>query len=83
MRLMEDINLWKRVDTIAANTELEMYLKGQPKKVNELKNGHLLIEVSNKEQATKIQQIKRLNKVNVMVQKHGTLNYTKGIIRSK
>ena len=58
MRPMEDENLWKTVDIIAANKELEMYLKGPPKKVRELKNGSLLIEVKSKEQATKIQQIK-------------------------
>ena len=54
MRPMEDVNLWKAGNTIAANKELEMYLKGPPKKVCELKNEHLLIEVSNQEPATKI-----------------------------
>ena len=83
MRPMEDVNLWKTVDTIVANKELEMYLGGQPKIVGELKNGYLLIEVSNKDQAAKIQPIIRLNNVNIMVQKHSTLNYTKGTIKSK
>ena len=77
------VNLWKAVDTIAANIELEMYFKGPPKKVSELNNGHLLIEVTNKKQAIKIQQIKIINRVKVMVQNHSMLNYTKRTIRRK
>ena len=73
----------ENVDTIKANRELEIYLKGSPKKMSELKNGSLLIEVDSKEQATKIMQIKCLNNINVMVKKHSSLNYTKGTIRCK
>ena len=39
------------------------YLKDNPKRVTELKNGALLIEVSSKDQADKIKQIKRLNNI--------------------
>ena len=83
MKPMNDINLWKSVDTIAANKELVKYIKGIPRKVSELKNGSLLIEVATKDQANKIKQIKRLNNVNVTVIPHSTLNYTKGTIRCK
>ena len=81
MKATSDINLWKTTDTIQANRELEKYLKGSPKKVTELKNGSLLIEVNSKEQATKIKQITNLTNINVIVQEHSTLNYTKGTIR--
>ena len=83
MKPMDDINLWKTVDTIAANKELVKYLKGNPIRVTELKNGSLLIEVANSDQANKIKQIKRLNNVNVTVIPHSSLNYTKGTIRCK
>ena len=80
---MEDIKFWKAEDTIAANKELEKYLKGRPKYVSELKNESLLIEVISKEQANKILHIKRLNNVKVMVQIYSALNYTKRKIRSR
>ena len=83
MKANNEVNLWKTVNTITANKELEKYIKGTPKRVTELKNGTLLIEVNNKEQATKIQQIKYLNNVSVSVIEHSTLNFTKGTIRCK
>ena len=49
MKPMEDVNLWKAVDTIAANKQFGMYIKGPPKKVSKLKNGSLPVEVNNKE----------------------------------
>ena len=79
----EDINLWKTVDTIKANRELENYIKGPPNRVTELKNGSLLVEVKTKEQANKIKAIKQINKVKVTVIEHSSLNYTKGTIRCK
>ena len=65
MKAIGDINLWKEADIIKANKELERYLKGAPKRITELKNGALLIEVNNKEQANRIRQIKYLNNLNV------------------
>ena len=81
MKAINEINLWKEVDVIAANKELEKYIKGTPKRITELKSGAILIEVSNKEQANKITQIKYLNNIKVMVQTHSSLNSTKGTIR--
>lgn len=41
-------NLWKKVDTINANNDLERCLTGSPKRVNELMSEVLLIEVGSR-----------------------------------
>lgn len=83
-RPMMDINLWKQpVDTIAANKGLEKYLKWRPITMSELKNVSLLIKVISKEHSNKILQLKRLNNVKVIVQRHSTLNYTKETMKCR
>ena len=67
MKAHDECNLWKASETIIANRELKRYLKGAPKTVTELKNGSLLIEVTNREQAIKVKQITHLNNINVIV----------------
>ena len=84
--LMKDPNnepLWPKLNTLEANRELIRIIKGEPKRITELKNGSLLIEVMNKEQSIKIKQIKKLNNIDVVVNEHNSLNSTKGTIYSK
>ena len=83
MKANDECNIWKTADTIIANREVEKYLKGSPRKVMELTNGSLLVEVASGDQATKIKQIKSLNNISVTIQEHSTLNYTKGTIRCR
>jgi len=78
-----DENLINKVNTIKANKDLETHLRGVPDKVTELRNGSLLIKVKDRDQSTRIKQIKRLDGIPVTVSEHGSLNYTKGTIRSK
>ena len=83
--LMKDPNnepLWPKLNTLEANRELIRNIKGEPKRITELKNGSLLIEVMNKEQSIKIKQIKKLNNIDVVVNEHNSLNSTKGTIYS-
>merc|ERR1712055_418840 len=67
-----------RVDAIKASEQLAQIIKGEPKKVVELSNGNLLVEVLNEEQSNKI---KTLDGVNVTVEEHATLNQIKGTIK--
>lgn len=78
-----EINIWKEVDTIKANRELERILKGPPKRITELLNGTLLIEVANFTQSQKIVQINKLDNTDVETVEHNSLNFTKGTIRSE
>ena len=75
--------LWKVIDTIKANRELLNLLKGRPKRISELRNGDILIEVANNDQSNRIRQIQKLNGHKINVSEHKTLNYTKGTIHSK
>ena len=83
--VMKDQNgeqLWPKLDIIRANDELTKTLKGDPKKITELKDGSILIETQNSEQSTRIQQIQKLNNISVKVEQHKFLNQTKGTIHS-
>ena len=51
--------------------------------MSELKNVSLLIKVISKEHSNKILQLKRLNNVKVIVQRHSTLNYTKETMKCR
>ena len=79
----EETKLWKEIDVIPANKDLRKALKGRPKRVNELKNGNILVEVENKEQSDRIRRVKKLGGLNVSVSEHKTLNSTKGTIHAK
>ena len=79
----ENKELWKEIDTLKANKELENCLKGIPAKVNELRNGDVLVEVTNADQSQRIRQLKTLGGCTVSVDAHKSLNYTKGTIHSK
>jgi len=68
-------------DTIAANKQLETVLGGRPKKVNELRNGQLSVEVGSKTQSEAIVQLRALNDIPVCVTPNDRLNQTKGTIR--
>ena len=79
----ENTKLWMDIDTISANQELIRALRGKPKRVSELREGDLLVEVANKEQSDRIRQIKKLGGFTVSVSEHKSLNSTKGTIHSK
>ena len=79
----ESRELWKEIDTLVANKELEKCLKGTPSKVTELRNGDLLVQVTNADQSQRIRQLKTLDGCTVSVEAHKHLNYTKGTIHSK
>jgi len=75
-----DQNLGK-VNVIKANKELIAALNGtKPKKVDELRNGTLLVEVQNDEQGQYIRRLTALDKIPVKVSEHAYLNQTKGTI---
>ena len=76
----EDENL-SNINVIKANKELIQCMKGnRPKKVDELKNGSLLIEVSTEEQSLLLMNLSILDDINVTVCKHPSLNQVKGTI---
>ena len=69
------------LNVIRANRELLKTLNGvKPKKVDELRNGSLLIEVTCEEQGRQLLTLKSLDNTPVQVMKHGFLNQTKGTI---
>jgi len=68
------------IDVIKANEELEKALSGSPNRINETKNGHLLIETRNEEQSKAITNIKTLAGCKVTVAPYVHLNQTKGTI---
>ena len=75
-----DLNLGK-VNVIKANKELIKALKGtRPKKVDELRNGTLLVEVQSEDQSQSIRELSILNNIPVKVNEHSFLNQTKGTI---
>ena len=53
-------------NTIKANQDLEINLGGEPKRVAELRNGALLVEVQNEQQRRKNKTIKKLHTINVI-----------------
>lgn len=69
------------IDTITANKQIMEALSGQPKRITEVKEGHLLIEVNNEQQSRAIARITSLSNVPVKVEPHNQLNKTKGTIR--
>ena len=66
--------------TIKANQDLKIKLGGEPKRVTELRNGALLVEVQNEQWSRKIKRIKWLHTINVIATEHNTLNKSKGTI---
>lgn len=76
----DDSNL-SEIDSIIGNEELEKHIKGTPKNITELKGGKLLIEVSNKEQASLITSLTSLANTPVTVTNNDRLNQVKGTIR--
>ena len=60
---------------------MENILKGKPKKITELRDGSLLVEVLNKQQSSNIANITNLDGVQVEVTQHAKLNQVKGTIR--
>lgn len=69
------------INVIKANRELIKGLNGtKPKKVDELRDGSLLVEISNEEQSTLVTKITRLDNMRVKVTEHSYLNQTKGTI---
>ena len=66
---------------IKANKELIRCLNGnRPRKVDELRNGSLLVEVSTEQQSLQIRRLTQLDNTAVSVSEHGHLNQTKGTI---
>ena len=62
------------IDVIKANKQMEGILKGKPKKVTELRNGTLFVEVSNKDQSNNIRSMKKQDNTNIIVEEHQKLN---------
>ena len=67
-------------NTIKANTDLERRLGGEPKKITELREGKLLIEVQNEQQSVRVKEIEKLHDTKVTVTEHNSLNSCKGTI---
>ena len=67
-------------NTIMANQDLDIKLGGEPKRVAELRNGALLVEVQNEQQSIEIKTIKKLHTINVIATEHNTVNKSKGTI---
>ena len=76
----EEQNL-SAINVIKANRELIKCLGGlKPNKVDELRNGSLLIEVINEKQSELLQNLKQLDGISVTVKEHSYLNQVKGTI---
>ena len=69
------------INVIRANKHMENILKGKPKKITELRDGSLLVEVLNEQQSNNIANITNLDGVQVEVTQHAKLNQVKGTIR--
>ena len=67
-------------NTIKANRDLERILGGEPKKITELREGKLLIEVQSEQQSIRVREIKKLHNTTVTVTEHNSLNSCKGTI---
>ena len=65
---------------IKANRQLENVVKGKAKKVTELRDGTLLVEVANANQSELIFNLSVLDTTVVEIQPHETLNQIKGTI---
>ena len=68
------------IDTVKGNIDLMNHLGGPPAKINENRNGSLLIQVRNKKQSLAIRSLKTLASHEVNVVEHNYLNNTKGTI---
>lgn len=76
----EEQNL-SNISVIKANRELIKCLGGtKPKKVDELRNGSLLIEVASEKQTEQLRNLKQLDDIPVSVKEHPYLNQVKGTI---
>ena len=77
-----DPNLnFAKISIIHANQQLKETLNGErAKKVNELKDGSLLVEVSSEEQSRLILNLRSLDGIAVTITKHNSLNQIKGSI---
>ena len=71
------------INVIKANKQMSEQIKGKPRKVTELRDGSLLVEVSNEQQSKLIQSIVKLDDTKVTVSEHPSLNTVKGTIRYK
>ena len=70
-----------RTNVIRANKDLLKALNGtKPKKVDEIRNGTLLVEVQSEEQGRNIQRLTSLDGIPVKISEHAYLNQTKGTI---
>jgi len=69
------------INVIAANKQMNRILGSKPRKVSELRDGSLLVEVANKQQSALIHTIKKLDQTDVEVSKHSKLNQVQGTIR--
>jgi len=72
---------FRKVSPIAVCKTLNS-LVGEPEGVRRLRNGTLLVHVSNQEMAYKLQELKVFAGVSVKVTPHNTLNTCKGVIFS-
>jgi len=68
-------------NVVQAYREMTIHLKGKPKKVNELRDGTLLVEVASEEQSKLIRTLKKLDRHEVQVTEHPKLNQVQGTIR--
>ena len=73
-KIIKDSSLLKQIicnlaniDVIKANKQMSEQIKGKPRKVTELRDGSLLVEVSNEQQSKLIQSIVKLDETKVTV----------------
>ena len=69
------------IDTIAAYEELKKLLKGEPKKINERRDGGLTIVLNNEDQSKALMTLKSLAGKEIICTKDEKLNQTQGTIR--
>ena len=75
------LDIASKINVIATDKDLKKQI-GTPKKIAQLSNDSLLIETLSKAQSEKVAAIKSLNELAVTVEKHKSLNYVKGTLKS-
>ena len=78
----EDCNL-ANINVSKANKQMTEKLKGKTKKVTEIRDCNLLVEINIEQQSKLIRTITKLDEAKVTVTEHPSLNTVKGTIRYK
>ena len=75
------LDISTKINIIATDKDLKQKI-GIPKKITKLANDSLLVVTKSKTQSDKLTTITSLNNLAVIVEKHKSLNYVKGTLRS-